>query len=161
MKDIVYSKAMKSYKILERITPLLPLIVVISDIIIFILLGIFIISLPQVPEAIVLLLIGILFTLSIILAIIGEAITDHYFNILDTYKNLAPKILCTMGTAIPIKLNNKRIKAYILKVKNTSKKTLHNLTVNVQGHGSQGNLKIDDYNINEMMGSKIKVNKMQ
>ena len=87
MKDIIYSKAMKSYKILERVTPLLPLIVVISDIIIFILLGIFIISLPQVPEAIVLLLIGILFTLSIILAVIGEAITDHYFNILDTYKN--------------------------------------------------------------------------
>lgn len=67
--------------------------------------------------------------------------------LLDTYKNLAPKILCTMGTAIPIKLNNKRIKAYILKVKNTSKKTLHNLTVNVQGHGSQGNLKIDDAKI--------------
>lgn len=67
--------------------------------------------------------------------------------LLDTYKNLAPKILCTMGTAIPIKLNNKRILAYILKVRNTSKKTLHDLTVNVQGHGSQGNLKIDDAKI--------------
>ena len=78
---------MKSYKRLEKVTPLLPLIILISDITIFILLGIFIISLPQVPEAIILLLIGILFISSIILAIIGEAITDHYFNILDTYKN--------------------------------------------------------------------------
>ena len=87
MKDIIYSKAMKSYKRLERVTPLLPLIIVLSDTIIFILLGIGIISLLQVPEAIVLLLIGVLCILSIILAIIGEAITDHYFNILDTYKN--------------------------------------------------------------------------
>ena len=86
MKDIIYSKAMKSYKRLERGTLLLPLIIVLSDII-FILLGIGIISLLQVPEAIVLLLIGVLFILSIILAIIGEAITNHYFNILDTYKN--------------------------------------------------------------------------
>ena len=85
MKDIIYSKAMKSYKRLERFTPLLPLIIVISDTIIFILLGIFVIS-QQVPELIVSLLIGIII-LTIILAVIGEVITEHYFNILDTYKN--------------------------------------------------------------------------
>ena len=89
MRDIIYSKAMKSYKRLERVAPLLPLIIVISDVIIFILLGIFVISLSRVPEAIILLLIGILFILTIILAVIGEAITEHYFNILDTYKNFS------------------------------------------------------------------------
>ena len=80
MRDIIYSKAMKSYKKVKRLTPLLPFIIIISDTIIFILLSIFIIS--QIPELIVLLLTGI-----VILAIIGEAITEHYFNILDSYKN--------------------------------------------------------------------------
>ena len=65
--------------------------------------------------------------------------------LLDNYKNLAPKISCTMGKCVPIKMNNKKIRAYILKVKNMSNKTLHDLTVNVQGH--HNDLKMDDAQI--------------
>ncbi|ETJ19845.1 Membrane protein, partial [human gut metagenome] len=65
--------------------------------------------------------------------------------LLDNYKNLAPKISCTMGKCVPIKMNNKKIRAYILKVKNISNKTLHDLTVNVQGH--HNDLKMDDAQI--------------
>ena len=65
--------------------------------------------------------------------------------LLDNYKNLAPKISCTMGKCVPIKMNNKKIRAYILKVKNISNKTLHDLTVNVQGH--HNDLKMDDAKI--------------
>ncbi|APF22834.1 hypothetical protein [Clostridium butyricum] len=65
--------------------------------------------------------------------------------LLDNYKNLAPKISCTMGKCVPIKMNNKKIRAYILKVKNISNKTLHDLTVNVQGHDND--LKMDDAQI--------------
>ncbi|MDU5723286.1 MAG: hypothetical protein E6Z86_14255 [Clostridium butyricum] len=65
--------------------------------------------------------------------------------LLDNYKNLAPKISCTMGKCVPIKMNNKKIRAYILKVKNISNKTLHDLTVNVQGR--HNDLKMDDAQI--------------
>lgn len=65
--------------------------------------------------------------------------------LLDNYKNLAPKISCTMGKCVLIKMNNKKIRAYILKVKNISNKTLHDLTVNVQAHHSE--LKMDDTKI--------------
>lgn len=65
--------------------------------------------------------------------------------LLDNYKNLAPKISCTMGKCVPIKMNNKKIRAYILKVKNISNKTLHDLTVNVKGH--HNDLKMDDAKI--------------
>lgn len=65
--------------------------------------------------------------------------------LLDNYKNLAPKISCTMGKCVPIKINNKKIRAYILKVKNISNKTLHDLTVNVQGN--HNDLKMDDAQI--------------
>lgn len=65
--------------------------------------------------------------------------------LLDNYKNLAPKISCTIGKCVPIKMNNKKIRAYILKVKNISNKTLHDLTVNVQGH--HNDLKMDDAQI--------------
>ena len=80
MKDIIYSKALKSYKKLKRFTPLLPFIIIISDIIIFIIL--FSVFITQVPELIVLLLMGV-----VILGIIGEIVAEHYFNILDTYEN--------------------------------------------------------------------------
>jgi hypothetical protein len=42
-------------------------------------------------------------------------------------------------------MNNKKIRAYILKVKNMSNKTIHDLTVNVQGH--HNDLKMDDAQI--------------
>ena len=67
--------------------------------------------------------------------------------LLDAYKNYAPRILCSIGRGTPIKLNNKRIKAYTLMIKNLSNKTLHNLTVCIQGRKSWDNLKIDEARI--------------
>lgn len=65
--------------------------------------------------------------------------------LLDYYKSLAPRIFCTIGDAIPLELNNKKICAYILTVRNISSKIVHDLTLNVQG--SQNNLKIGDAKI--------------
>lgn len=56
--------------------------------------------------------------------------------LLDTYKNYAPRIFCIIGKGIPIILNNRRIKAYNLMVKNISNKTLHDLNVCVQGQSN-------------------------
>lgn len=65
--------------------------------------------------------------------------------LLDTYKNLAPRIVCSIGKGIPIRLGNKKIRAYTLTVRNISNKTIHDLTLNVQGH--YDNLKVDDAKI--------------
>ncbi|MHC6179986.1 hypothetical protein ACYUJ6_09025 [Clostridium sp. JNZ X4-2] len=65
--------------------------------------------------------------------------------LLDYYKNLAPKILCTIGNGIPMVINNKRIFAYIITVSNVSNKIIHQLTLNIQS--SQNNLKITDAKI--------------
>lgn len=65
--------------------------------------------------------------------------------LLEYYKDLAPKILCNIGDAVPLKLNNKKIYAYILTVKNISNKTINNITLNVQG--AQNTLKIGDSKI--------------
>ncbi|MGN0144296.1 MAG: hypothetical protein ACI398_04890 [Clostridium sp.] len=67
--------------------------------------------------------------------------------LLDAYKNYAPRILCSMGKGVPIRLNNKRIKAYTLMIKNISNKTLHNLTLCIQEKQSWNNLKIDEARI--------------
>jgi len=65
--------------------------------------------------------------------------------LLEYYKNLAPRILCNIGNGTLLGLNNKKICAYILTVRNISNKTIHELTLNIQG--SQNNLKIGDAKI--------------
>ena len=61
---------------------------------------------------------------------------------LNYFTNLAPKILCNVRDAIPLKLDSKKIWAYIITVCNTSNKTIHELTLNIQS--SQSNLKSTD-----------------
>lgn len=65
--------------------------------------------------------------------------------LLEYYKNLAPKILCNIGEGVPLELNNKKICAYVLTVRNISNKTIHKLTLNIQG--LQNDLKIGDAQI--------------
>lgn len=65
--------------------------------------------------------------------------------LLEYYKDLAPRILCNIGDAVPLELNNKKIYAYILTVKNISSKTINKITLNVQG--AQNTLKIGDAKI--------------
>ncbi|EJO5346367.1 hypothetical protein NRP93_000411 [Clostridium botulinum] len=65
--------------------------------------------------------------------------------LLDYYKNLAPRILCNIGEGIPIDINNKKFHAYIVTVKNISKKTIHEITLHMQSPHS--NLKTADAKI--------------
>ncbi|MCI1479043.1 MAG: hypothetical protein LKH93_18025 [Clostridium beijerinckii] len=65
--------------------------------------------------------------------------------LLEYYKNLAPKILCNVGEGVQLELNNKKICAYVLTVRNISNKTIHKLTINIQG--LQNDLKIGDAQI--------------
>ncbi|NSB89069.1 hypothetical protein [Clostridium saccharobutylicum] len=65
--------------------------------------------------------------------------------LLDYYKGLAPRILCNIGKGVPLVMNNKKICAYILTVRNISNKTIHNISLNVQG--SQNNLRSGDAKI--------------
>lgn len=52
--------------------------------------------------------------------------------LLDTYKNLAPKIICTLGKGTLKNMNGKSYREYNLTVKNASRKTLHDLNINIQ-----------------------------
>lgn len=65
--------------------------------------------------------------------------------LLEHYKNLAPRILCNIGKGVPLQLNNKKICTYTLTVRNLSNKTIHELSLNIQG--SQNNLKTGDSKI--------------
>lgn len=65
--------------------------------------------------------------------------------LLDYYKNLAPRILCNIRNVAPIKLNGRKICAYIVTVSNVSKKTIHELNLNIQS--SRNSLKITDAKI--------------
>ena len=65
--------------------------------------------------------------------------------LLDYYKNYAPRILCDITRGRNIKLNNKRIKVYTLTIMNKSKKTIHDLNINLKAYCD--NLKIDDAKI--------------
>ncbi|OOM10458.1 hypothetical protein [Clostridium saccharobutylicum] len=65
--------------------------------------------------------------------------------LLDYYKGLAPRILCNIGKGVPLVMNNKKICAYILTVRNISNKTINNISLNVQG--SQNNLRSGDAKI--------------
>ncbi|WMJ81645.1 hypothetical protein RBU49_05190 [Clostridium sp. MB40-C1] len=62
--------------------------------------------------------------------------------LLERFKNLAPRILCSIGNGVPMEKNNKKVYAYNITVNNLSKKTIHELTLNIQS--SQSNLKIAD-----------------
>ncbi|NRT75368.1 hypothetical protein [Clostridium beijerinckii] len=65
--------------------------------------------------------------------------------LLEYYKNLAPKILCNIGEGVQLELNNKKLCAYVLNIRNISNKTIHKLTINIQG--LQNDLKIGDAEI--------------
>ena len=52
--------------------------------------------------------------------------------LLDYYKNYAPRILCDITRGRNIKLNNKRIKVYTLNIMIKSKKTIHDLNINLK-----------------------------
>lgn len=52
--------------------------------------------------------------------------------LLDHYKNIAPRIICNIGRGRVLRTNNKKTKVYFLTIRNISKKTLHNLNVNIQ-----------------------------
>ncbi|MCY6958344.1 hypothetical protein [Clostridium brassicae] len=62
--------------------------------------------------------------------------------LLERFKNLAPGILCSIGNGVPMEINNKKVYAYNITVNNLSKKTIHELTLNIQS--SQSNLRIAD-----------------
>ncbi|OBR93571.1 hypothetical protein CLCOS_23340 [Clostridium coskatii] len=64
--------------------------------------------------------------------------------LLDYYKNLAPRLLCNIRSAMPTK-NNKRIRAYIITISNISSKTINKLTLNIQSQ--QTHLNITDAKI--------------
>lgn len=64
---------------------------------------------------------------------------------LEYYKNLAPRLLCNIKNAMPIKINNKKICAYIITVSNVSNKTIHELTLYIQSPHT--NLRITDAKI--------------
>lgn len=65
--------------------------------------------------------------------------------LLDYYKNLAPRLLCNVGNGIPLKVNGEKFYAYIITIKNTSKKIIHQLNIDIQS--SQDNLKARDAKI--------------
>lgn len=76
--------------------------------------------------------------ITIVISIISGLLLEHF-------KNLAPRILCSIGNGVPMEINNKKVYAYIITVSNLSKKIIHELTLNI--HSSQSNLKIADAKI--------------
>lgn len=64
---------------------------------------------------------------------------------LDYFTNLAPRLLCNVRNGIPLVIDSKKVCAYIITVNNTSNKTIHELTLNIQS--SQTNLKSTDATI--------------
>ncbi|AEB75264.1 hypothetical protein [Clostridium botulinum] len=65
--------------------------------------------------------------------------------LLEYFKNVAPRILCSIGKGIAMEINNKKVYAYSINVSNLSKKIIHDLTLNIQS--PQSNLKIADAKI--------------
>lgn len=60
--------------------------------------------------------------------------------LLERFKSLAPRILCSIGNGTPMGVNNKKVYAYVITVSNLSKKIIHDLSLNIQS--PQSNLKI-------------------
>lgn len=65
--------------------------------------------------------------------------------LLEYYKNLAPRILCAIKSSMPVRLNNKKLCAYVINVSNVSNKTIHDLTLYIQS--SQANLRFTNAKI--------------
>ena len=86
--------------------------------------------------------------ITIIISFISGVLLDHY-------KNIAPRIVCSVGKGVPLKIRNKRIRAYVLTVTNISKQTIHNLNLNIQGGLSS--LSVDDAKITK--GLKFDISK--
>lgn len=76
--------------------------------------------------------------ITIVISIISGLLLEHF-------KNLAPRILCSIGNGVPVEINGKKVYAYIITVSNLSKKIIHELTLNI--HSSQSNLKAADAKI--------------
>lgn len=51
--------------------------------------------------------------------------------LLDYYKNYAPRIVCNIGKGKIIRKNDKKVKIYSVTIKNISKKTVHDLNINI------------------------------
>lgn len=75
---------------------------------------------------------------TIIISIISGLLVEYF-------KNLAPRILCSVGKGIPVKNGDRKMYAYSITVNNLSKKIIHELSLNVQSLGS--NLKVADAKI--------------
>lgn len=65
-------------------------------------------------------------------AVVTIVVTVISGLLLDHYKNLGPRIVCRLGKCTPLKLYSRNYYAYVLTVGNTSKKTIHRLTINIQ-----------------------------
>ncbi|URZ01645.1 hypothetical protein [Clostridium felsineum] len=65
--------------------------------------------------------------------------------LLDYVKNVAPRILLKKEKCVPLQMNGKKVYAYKVNVSNMSKKTVHDLTLNIQSKRS--GLKIADARI--------------
>lgn len=65
--------------------------------------------------------------------------------LLEYYKNLAPRILCAIKSSMPVRINNKKLCAYVVNVSNVSNKTIHDLTLYIQS--SQANLRFTNAKI--------------
>ncbi|AWI04844.1 membrane protein [Clostridium drakei] len=65
--------------------------------------------------------------------------------LLEYYKNLAPRILCAIKSSMPVRINSKKLCAYVVNVSNVSNKTIHDLTLYIQS--SQANLRFTNAKI--------------
>lgn len=65
--------------------------------------------------------------------------------LLDYIKNVAPRILCSIGKGVRVKKDNKIIYKYNVTIRNMSKKIIHELNLSMQS--SQGNLEIKNARI--------------
>lgn len=75
---------------------------------------------------------------TIVISIISGLLVEYF-------KNLAPRILCSIGKGMPVKNGDRRFYAYSITVSNLSKKIIHELSLNVQSSGS--NLRVADAKI--------------
>lgn len=75
----------------------------------------------------------------IVPAIITLVISITSGLMLDYYKNLAPRILCNVRNGIPMEMGSTKKCSYSITVNNSSNKTIHELTLNIQS--SQSSLK--------------------
>lgn len=64
--------------------------------------------------------------------------------LLDLYKNSSPRIVYSIRKSKLVDIRNKKFKAYVLQVKNISKYTLHDLSVNIQCGSSEIKINDDD-----------------